>query len=161
MRLKGGSHTAGQERFRSITQTYYRGCQAALIVFDLTDTTSFLRVCDSELTVANTQTSYWLNEMEKEADKPIIVIVGNKCDLTDARTVNEEEIRSSYGNNKYFECSAQSGKNIEQVFYEIAKEYLQTTRTRQVGGSDAHTDREEPLPDDVPIVIKEKKKSCC
>ncbi len=34
--------TCGQERYRSMTQTYYRGAAGALLVYDITNTDSFL-----------------------------------------------------------------------------------------------------------------------
>lgn len=71
--------TAGQERFRTITSAYYRGSQAILMVFDLTDQQSFNDIC-----------SFWMGEVEQYAEKDaVLVLVGNKSDLTDLRRVNE------------------------------------------------------------------------
>ncbi|EMS10955.1 small GTPase EhRabX19, putative [Entamoeba histolytica HM-3:IMSS] len=108
---------AGQERFRSVTQSYYRGTHAAVIVFDLTDKTSFEMV------------GYWLSEMEKDNNRPIIALVGNKSDLSNARTVPIEVIRATYPSLRYFECSAVNGKNIEEIFVFIAQQFIQRIKS--------------------------------
>ena len=69
--------TAGQERFRTITSAYYRGSQGILLVFDITDVTSF----DSIV-------KFWMNEVEMYAEKDaVFFLVGNKSDLEDQRAV--------------------------------------------------------------------------
>lgn len=68
--------TAGQERFRSVTRSYYRGAAGALLVYDSTSRESF-----------NTL-SNWLNDARKMASPQIVILlVGNKKDLEEARQV--------------------------------------------------------------------------
>ena len=70
---------AGQERFRYITETYYKMSQGFIIVFDLTS-------YDSYLSVKN-----WVNSCSRsETSKLIIpkIIVGNKNDIFREREVN-------------------------------------------------------------------------
>merc|ERR1711991_658360 len=68
--------TAGQERYRAITSAYYRGAVGALLVYDLTQASTF-RNCER-----------WLNELRDHADKYIaIMLVGNKSDLSHLRAV--------------------------------------------------------------------------
>ncbi|ELP89167.1 hypothetical protein EIN_485590 [Entamoeba invadens IP1] len=104
--------TAGQERFRSITKTYYRGSDAAVVMFSLTDKNSFDRI------------AYWLNEMQDLQKRPIVVLAGNKCDLTSERSVFAEEVTAAFPDLKYFETSAESGKNITEVFQCLAQTYV-------------------------------------
>lgn len=68
--LKYNQDTAGQERFRTLTPSYYRGAQGAILVYDVASKDTF-----SKLDV-------WLNELETFANKPDIVkmLVGNKID---------------------------------------------------------------------------------
>ena len=68
--LKYHQDTAGQERFRTLTPSYYRGAQGAILVYDVASKDTF-----SKLDV-------WLNELETFANKPDIVkmLVGNKID---------------------------------------------------------------------------------
>jgi Ras-related protein Rab-2A len=64
--------TAGQESFRSITRAYYRGSAAALLVFDVTNRSSFESI------------SHWLKEAKQNTSPQVtIAMVGNKVDLAD------------------------------------------------------------------------------
>lgn len=68
--------TAGQERFRSVTRSYYRGAAGALLVYDTTSRDSF-----------NALTN-WLNDARTLASPNIVILlVGNKKDLEEARDV--------------------------------------------------------------------------
>ena len=103
--------TAGQERFRCITQSFYKGCMGIIIAFDLTNHESF-----------NNVTS-WLTNLRQEADDNVIkVLVGNKADLT--RNVSKEEVDNLVAKNNlpYFETSAKTGQNIDEIFIYLARE---------------------------------------
>lgn len=105
--------TAGMEKYKQITTSYYRGAQAAIICFDLSSKNSFLSL------------EKWVEEYNKNSNsifKKIIYIVGNKSDLPE-REVTQEEIDTFVKNNdfKYFECSAKCGDNIEDLFLELSK----------------------------------------
>ena len=66
--------TAGQESFRSITRSYYRGAAGALLVYDITKQPSY------------DNTERWLKELRDHADPTIVImLVGNKSDLEDDR----------------------------------------------------------------------------
>lgn len=62
--------TAGQQRFRAITNAYYRGAQGAVIVYDITKSRTFENL------------NKWLSELRDNAEPDIaIMLLGNKCDL--------------------------------------------------------------------------------
>ena len=68
--------TAGQERFRAITHAYYKGATGALVVYDVTKSATFESV------------DKWLKELRENAEEDIVIIlIGNKSDLKDQRTV--------------------------------------------------------------------------
>lgn len=72
--------TAGTERFRTITPIYYRNVDGVLLVFDITDRTSF------------TSIQYWVDELnEKGEDGAQLLLVGNKADLAARREVSHQE----------------------------------------------------------------------
>merc|ERR1719242_393802 len=72
--------TAGQDRFRSIVRSYYRGAAGALLVYDITRRDSFEHV------------SQWLTEARANADPDLVItLVGNKCDRVAERQVSYEE----------------------------------------------------------------------
>ncbi|KAE9413996.1 hypothetical protein Angca_006152 [Angiostrongylus cantonensis] len=104
--------TAGQERFRSVTTAYYREADALLLVFDVSNRTSFENVRS------------WLSQVREYGKESVrVTLVGNKCDLGSARTVKSDEARqlaSSY-NIPYIETSAKTGHNVSQAFTDIAR----------------------------------------
>jgi len=102
--------TAGQERFRTLTSSYYRGAHGVMIVYDVTNRSTF----DS----LNT----WFHELETFVSSTDVVrmVVGNKIDKEFARTVTTEEgalfAKSSNPPCLFRECSAKGNLNIEEVF---------------------------------------------
>ena len=104
--------TAGQEKFKSISENYLKGTDGVILVFDLTNKETFDLV------------TYW-HECMKKNNKSNIgkILFGNKNDLEDKREVTYEEgkeLANSIGC-EYYEGSAMSGENIDFVMNEIAK----------------------------------------
>lgn len=117
--------TAGQEHFRSIIQSFYRGCAGAILVFDVTSWKSFNHL------------SYWVKEIRR--DNPIIplIMLGNKIDLEDNRVVAKGTAQQFAVENKmaYYEVTARDFstigppmldliKNIYDKYIENPSEYL-------------------------------------
>jgi len=74
--------TAGQESFRSITRSYYRGAHGALLVYDITRRETFNHL------------KGWLAEVREHSTKDmVIMLIGNKNDLEHKRAVTYEEGR--------------------------------------------------------------------
>jgi len=98
--------TAGQERFHTITQAYYRNAAGALIVFDITNQASFRNI------------GRWLTDMDAQAAQAVKIIIGSKCDLEDSRSVSRSQA-NKYAEEvsvRYLECSAMTGQNVEEAF---------------------------------------------
>lgn len=105
--------TAGQESFRAITRSYYRGAVAALLVFDVTKRESFEHL------------STWLSET---ANYPMMTIwlVGNKADLDSQREVSQAEAEE-YAEARglpYIETSAKAGLNVDKCFEDATARVL-------------------------------------
>ncbi|KAJ2454404.1 GTPase Ryh1 [Coemansia sp. RSA 2336] len=103
--------TAGQERFRSLVPSYIRDSTVALIVYDITNREGFA------------QTSKWLDIVHAERGNDVmIVLVGNKTDLSDARQVSTEEGEKKARdiNAMFMETSAKAGHNVKALFKKIA-----------------------------------------
>jgi small GTP-binding protein len=102
--------TAGQERFRTISRSYFRGSQGILLVFDVTNRKSFDNI------------SNWVFDIKNTTDNdPVIILVGNKCDLEDNRLISREEAekKASDNNFPYFETSAKTGQNVDLVYQTV------------------------------------------
>ncbi|MFX0025841.1 MAG: GTP-binding protein [Candidatus Hermodarchaeota archaeon] len=103
--------TGGQERFSSIRPMYYRGSLGAVLVFDLTNYASFEHL------------PQWIEEVRANIKSEIpLLLVGNKNDLTDQRTVSIEEINKFTRdfNLYYMETSAKTGDGVGDCFYILA-----------------------------------------
>ena len=129
--------TAGQETYKSVTRSYFRGASGALLVFDLTRKSTFQHVTD------------WLNDLRQIAEPDIVVVlVGNKSDLasptavTTTRTAasgqlvvesNQREVTRQDAEDwarrngvlEYVETSAKSGENVEMAFLRVAERIFQ------------------------------------
>jgi small GTP-binding protein len=119
--------TAGQETYKSITRSYFRGASGALLVFDITRPTTF------------TSCTQWLQDLHQIAEEGIVVIlVGNKSDLagdnsnSNQRRVTREEAEEWCCLNnvfQYLETSAKSGEGVERAFLEVAERIYRNIET--------------------------------
>ncbi|KAJ3196646.1 Ras- protein Rab-6B [Irineochytrium annulatum] len=104
--------TAGQERFRSLIPSYIRDSSVAVVVYDITNRNSFQN------------TSKWVDDVRAErGNDVIIVLVGNKTDLSDKRQVStdEGEKKAKEFNVMFIETSAKAGYNVKALFRKIAQ----------------------------------------
>lgn len=104
----------GQESFRVMRPTHYKGANGVLLVFDITRMTTFEDL------------PKWVSEIKKYTKDCPIIIIGNKSDLKDSRGVDKHEARRFAKNNQsvYIETSAKTGKNVDIAFSRIIMELL-------------------------------------
>lgn len=105
--------TAGQERFRTITTAYYRGAMGIMLVYDVSNLKSFENI------------SNWIRNIEIHATQDVeLMILGNKCDISDKRQVSKErgEQLALQHSIKFFETSAKAAINIEEAFVTLARD---------------------------------------
>ncbi|XP_063933922.1 ras-related protein Rab-1A-like [Zophobas morio] len=105
--------TAGQERFRTITSSYYRGAHGIIIVYDVTDQTSFDNV------------HTWLKEINRYANENVNkLLIGTKNDLTSKKVVDYETAKDCADklNITFMETSAKTATNLNEVFTTMARE---------------------------------------
>jgi len=113
--------TAGQERFRSMAPMYYRGAAGAVLVFDITDLTSFHAV------------KGWIKELNEAAltdgdlRNIVICIAGNKKDLEHSRQVAAKDAMA-YANSigaSYIETSAKNNEGLHELFIGVCQRILE------------------------------------
>ena len=108
--------TAGEDRMKTMTYSYYRGCHAILIVYDVTEQKSFQNVIT------------WVECVDKFAKSNVLrILVGNKTDLEDKRVISTEEGKKLAESNglKFYEISALKITGLYEMFEDIAKEYVE------------------------------------
>ncbi|KAF9476409.1 ras-domain-containing protein [Pholiota conissans] len=147
--------TAGQESFRAITRSYYRGAAGCLLVYDVTSRKSFQNVRN------------WLADVREHADPHVsCILVGNKVDLCEdvppasdnavptsaspAKASSTKHTKSGSSPSKssakgksrevpyeeaelwakeegllFVEASAKSGLNVEEAFVEASRDILE------------------------------------
>lgn len=107
--------TAGQEAFHGVVPVYYHNADAAIIVFDITNTKSFNSI------------DYWIKSLKEEAPETIgLYLCANKIDLSDRQAVDSEIIaeKSNSLGIHYFETSALSGQGIFKLFQAIFSDLI-------------------------------------
>ena len=120
--------TAGQERFRSISTNYVKNARGILLVYSVTDRNSFNNV------------SRWLDDIVNVIDDFLMILIGNKTDLEEERTVSFEEGKKLANDYRvpFFETSIYQDKmpehamNISDIFHKLAKDIYQTDKERGV-----------------------------
>jgi small GTP-binding protein len=149
--------TAGQERFQSIVPIYFRGCKAAVIVYDVTSEESFKKV------------QYWINQTRELGSKNIMyMLIGNKIDLEEKRMIKKKDAMDLARNNGmlFFETSCLSALNVELAFQMLTKTlYESETRANPSENGSAPVRPGKGisiiLPNDEVAKVKAKKKGCC
>jgi Ras-related protein Rab-18 len=109
--------TAGQERFRTLTSSYYRGAHGVVFVYDVTSRESFENARET-----------WRKEVEMYGTiaNSVKIVIGNKIDKEDERTVAREEgvaFAKEYGC-LFLECSAKTKVRVAEAFDELVKGIL-------------------------------------
>ncbi|CAM4855001.1 unnamed protein product [Rotaria socialis] len=111
--------TAGQERFRSVTKSYFRGCDGVILVYDSTYERSFLNVRE------------WIDTITESTPKKVsIMLVANKIDLrnqmrAEGRRVVEYDDGAKLAKEYqalFIETSAKDGTNSDEALIELARD---------------------------------------
>ena len=104
--------TCGQERFRSLSTSYFRNSDCIMLLFDLNSLNSFENL-----------SSWFISIRDSGCDNIPLIAVGTKCDLN--CNVDEERIKKFIDDNKiiqkYFKCSAKNNIGVEEPFLELGK----------------------------------------
>lgn len=114
-------------RYRAVTSAYYRGAVGAMLVYDLTKRESFDHI------------PRWLEELRAHADKNIVIIlIGNKMDLEDQRSVPMEDAKEFAEKEGLFflETSALNSTNVENSFNTLLTEIFNTVNKKNLASSE-------------------------
>ena len=104
---------SGQKKFSSVINPYYKKSDGILLVFDVTQESSFIALND------------WITIIKEKAPQANIILVGQKCDLFE-RVISEEkinELTEEFGI-EYFETSAKNDYNINELFDNLIQQCM-------------------------------------
>ncbi len=99
--------TAGQDRFKNIVASYYRGAHGILLMYDMTSQASFHNV------------QRWFDEAQNYLQKSVPkLLIGNKADLAGQRVVRYEDAKGLADRLgvEYIETSAKNNINVKSAF---------------------------------------------
>ncbi|XP_030314891.1 ras-related protein Rab-24 [Calypte anna] len=113
--------TAGSERYEAMSRIYYRGARAAVVCYDLTDSSSFQRA------------KFWVNELQNCEEGCRIYLCGTKSDLLEEdrrkRGVDFHDVQDYADEIKaeLFETSSKTGQSVDELFQKVAEDYINFT----------------------------------
>lgn len=152
--------TTGQERYRAITSSYYRGVHGIVLVFDISNYASFENI------------NNWINEINSNCELNIpILLIGNKLDLEIKRQVPKEkaiELSNKY-NFIFIETSALSGENIQisidELINKIYSMHGEKKINNQIENKTTNSDENKTInlnkSSNNPINNSKKELNCC
>ncbi|XP_054157068.1 ras-related protein Rab-5A-like [Oppia nitens] len=145
--------TAGEEKYSNIVQIYYRGAHAVVAVYDIRKRSTYTRALQ------------YIKEINNQAVPPlVIVLVGNKQDLSSEREVDYESTLkyASARNLIFMETSAKCNSNVDQLFESVAERLVEECVRRKYESDlrkklqlESHSIRQSSTP------AIDRRNSCC
>jgi len=107
--------TPGEESFRTIVSSYYRGTQAIILVYDISNRQSFETI------------EWWFAVRSQHAPKSAVkILVGNKTDNEHTRQISTAE-GAAYASRMgvlFVESSAKTAEGVREVFRDTLERVL-------------------------------------
>ena len=145
----------GQEKYKSITENFYKGSQLIVLVYTVDDKNTFENIQN------------WVNDVKNNTtENPRFLLVGNKCDLKEGRQVTKEEAEeyAKKYNMEFIEVSAKEGTNIDDMFNSSLLKILEDMKKEKnnnLTNNNTHNFEQKDLLDNQYIYdIKNKKNFC-
>jgi len=145
--------TCGSERFKSLTSSFIKTCNAFILIFDLTRINTFHNIDN------------WIKIIKENTSPKFMILIGNKSDLINERKIDKKIIYDYCEKNlfNYMEISAKNNVNIEKLFKEVAYQLYndikksEINKIKNIGYKGNFTDIQVKLDDN----NTSQKKGCC
>lgn len=135
--------TAGVERFRTITNNYYRGSHAAIFVYSVDEPSSLHYL------------GHWIRDLEEYSPNAIKILVGNKKDLNSQISNETVEMFNNANDCKLnMLMSAKTGEGIQDTFNAIAKLLVQKGIDKDSSNKGLELEAPQPM-------VRQWKNGCC
>ena len=145
--------TAGQEKFRALGKNFYKDAFIVILVYDITRNDSF-----DEL-----KKIWYPDVLQYGEKKPILAVVGNKCDLYEEKEIVDEDEARKFAeeiNAKFMIVSAKSNINIQNLFSDLINLYFDSKFQNEVAKKKSPRNNSTRLENNNTTDVK-KKKACC
>eukprot|EP01034_Spumella_vulgaris_P036808 gene36808-45412_t len=111
--------TSGDVRDQTITSSYYRKMDGIVLMYDVTDRASFESI---------SKFGGWMEQIRRHAETDTnVILVGNKCDAEGSKkrvTTSEGQALASEFDIKFFETSAVTHSNIDEMFHTLTSDII-------------------------------------
>ena len=107
--------TAGTEQFTAMRDLYMKNGQGFVLVYSITAASTFTDLSDLRQQILRV----------KDTDSVPLVLVGNKCDLNDERTVSKDQgagLAKTWGGCTFLEASAKTKTNVNEIFMDLVQQ---------------------------------------
>ena len=144
--------TAGEERFRGISQNYFRGDNGIIFVFDITNKETFNRL------------KIWLSDVKPKINPGTVMVVAeNKIDLEEKREVSKDLIEEFGEKNEIeiFSTSAKSGEVVSEMIGNLVSKLYNNKNIGAFEDDDENSRRKNSLMLNKKKVEKNKEKCNC
>jgi len=149
--------TAGQETFRAITKSYYRGAAGIILVYDITKHNSFDNL------------AFWINDIKAMNTTNVpTIIIGNKLDRDNERQVEKDELETFAISNGYLfkEISVKNDVNSGDIFIDLVEHILDKINAREIevnedNGIKTQPNYNNPPPITIVQLSKNNLHKCC
>ncbi len=124
--------TAGQERFKGLAKNYFRGANGFILVYDITNKTSFDKLRG------------WMNDAKEKIENDYkMIVVGNKKDDKKGRQIEFEMLEDFAKKNDvlFFEVSAKTGEGIDKIFNSMVQELLKLPKAGIIKDDESEGDK--------------------
>jgi len=118
--------TAGTEQFTAMRDLYMKNGQGFVLAYSIIAQSTFNDLPDLREQILRV----------KDTDKVPMVVVGNKCDLSDQRIITTEQgqaLATKFGA-VFIEASAKTKINVDQIFHELVRQIAPTIDKKTMGG---------------------------
>ena len=115
--------TAGKEKYKAISFNLIKNAHGIILMYDISDRETFVDI------------GRWLESIKEEKGENFpLIIVGNKCDLTEVRQITKEEGEKLAKDNgfSFMETSCKDGINIEESVQMLVLNIMQGRKQKKL-----------------------------
>lgn len=112
---------AGEEKFRFIFPQYIYGASGGILMYDVTNYSSFSHVGE------------WISVINETSENFPIILLGSKSDLDSYREISRrdgERMAEAMGLNEFMECSSKTGENVKKSFSQLTSLMLNSNEIK-------------------------------